>query len=62
MQVNRALRSFDRLENLRDLAVLDEDTKEYNEAVHSRVFAAARIEDMMHECGISGKLVLLLVP
>lgn len=54
MQVNRALRSFDKLENLRDLAVLDEDSKEYNEAVHSRVFAAQRIEDMMHECGVSG--------
>ena len=59
--MNRALRSFDRLENLRDLAVVDEDAKEYDVAVHDRVFAAAGIEEMLFKCGILGKFWLLPV-
>ena len=47
LQVNRALRAFDTLESLADLATVDEDADQYNAERHNRIFVAEEIEDLL---------------
>lgn len=47
MQLNRALRGFDRLEGLANLATVDEDATEYDAALHNRIFVAEEVEGLL---------------
>ena len=59
--MNRALRGFDRLETLADLATVDEDTDQYNADIHAKIFVAEELEDMLRTAGIMGRLCTLLL-
>lgn len=56
--MQRALRAFDRLESLADLAIVDEDAPDYDEGFYQRIFIAEEVEAMLVEDG-SGETWLL---
>ena len=47
MQVNRALKGFDCLESISNLAAVDEDAAEYNVEMHKRIFVAEEVENIL---------------
>lgn len=55
LQVTRALRAFDKLETLANLAVVDEDAAEYDASLHDRLFVADTAESMLRIASIVGK-------
>ena len=49
--MQRALRAFDKLETLADLAMVDEDAPAYDEAFHDRIFVAEEVDTLLQEDG-----------
>ena len=55
LQVMRALRAYDKLETLANLAVVDEDAAEFDASLHDRLFVADTAESMLRIASIAGK-------
>lgn len=47
LQVNRALRAFDRLETLADLGTVDEDSPQFKREIYNRIFVAEQVEAVL---------------
>lgn len=54
LQVNRALRAFDRLETLAHLATVDEDDLSFNKEIYDRIFVAEQVEAVLQSACTSG--------
>ena len=55
LQVNRALRAFDRLETLADLATVDEDAPEFKQEIFDRIFVAKQVDIILQIACTLGK-------